>query len=138
MSVTLGFDGSTRAMPAGANETHTPFAVKATCEGWPASPTDWDLPDDGSTRRSADPTVSATHSAPSPTAMPAGPVPTPGIVWLTAFVSASIRLTVESPPFVTHTDPMPTATPAGEVPTGIVSTIEPVSRSRRATLARSG
>ena len=31
-----------------------------------------------------------------------------------------------------------TATPAGELPTGTVSTIEPVSRSRRATLARSG
>ena len=33
VSVTLGFGGSTRAIPAGATETHTPFGVKATPRG---------------------------------------------------------------------------------------------------------
>ena len=66
------------------------------------------------------------------------PPPT-SIVWLTSFVSTSIRLTVPSLAFVTHTDPSPTATPAGEAPTLIDGSItEPSSRARRATTPRSG
>src|SRR5262249_41669432 len=60
----------------------------------------------------------ATHTAPSPIAMPSGPRPT-SMVAVTAFVTGSMRDTVPSPEFVTHTDPSPTATPAGWSPTGI-------------------
>jgi hypothetical protein len=73
-----------------------------------------------STRWSAAPPVSATHSAPSPNSIAEGTEPT-RIVSLTSFTSTLIRSTVPSTAFVTHTEPSPIATPEGAAPTVMVS-----------------
>ena len=74
----------------------------ATAAGRPSNSTGTTSPEVGSIRRSAAPTWSATHSEPSPTAMPAGEDPA-GSVWLTVLVSTSIRSTVPSAAFA-HPD----------------------------------
>ena len=110
----VGSAGSTRATPAGATATHTPFGVKATPEGRPASCTVLGSSlEFGSSLMSSAVMESVIQSAPSPNAIPEGAVPT-GISSVTSPVPGSIRMTVPSPALVTHTEPSPIAMPAGD------------------------
>ena len=135
----VGSAGSTRATPAGAIATHTPFGVKATPEGRPASCTVLGSPlEFGSSLMSSAVMESVIQSAPSPNAIPEGAVPT-GISSVTSPVPGSIRMTVPSPAFVTHTEPSPIAMPAGDLPTSMFGSVtEPSSRLTRATTPWSG
>ena len=70
----------------------------------------------------------ATHTAPPPTAIPLGLLPTE-MVWRTLRVSGSTRETVFAYAFVTHTAPWPNATLVGAAATAIWSRISLPSAS---------
>ena len=73
-----------------------------------------------------------THTAPSPTAMPAGPFPTTIGFPTTVFVSGLIRDTDGPPLSTTHTASSPTAIPVGSSPTWMVSRTSCCARYRSA------
>jgi len=75
----------------------------------------------------------ATHTEPSPTAMPLGPLPT-GIVSTTLFTVGLIQDTVPLHVFATHTEPAPTAIALGVETAGIVSLTACVAGSIRDTV----
>ena len=80
-----------------------------------------------------------THTAPSPTAMPAGPFPIPSVmVSTTLFVSGLIRDKEGPPLFTTQTASDPRAIAVGSSPTGMESTMACSFGSIRVTVPASG
>ena len=90
----------------------------------------------GSMRETVPSSEFATHTEPSPNAMPVGPLPTL-TVSTTLPRRESMRTTVRLDPSVTQTLPPPTAMPRPIAPVGIVSTTRPRTTSILVTLRSS-
>jgi hypothetical protein len=91
------------------------------------------VPLTGPTRLSVPSLLSVTHTEPSPTATPLGPLPTE-IACTTRLAVGSILESVRLKLFATHTAPAPTAIPLGVESTWIVCSTAWVSESTRDTV----
>ena len=124
------------SVPANSLLTHTVRPKVATPYAPPSAVrvrevTLWSV---ASIRESEPSMVFATQTAPSPNAIPDGPLPTLMVASVSR-VAGLMRLTVPSPWLVTHSDPPPAATPVGPPPTGMTCRTSPVRRSSSVRLA---